>query len=506
MSASTGIEIERKYDVEADAAVPDLVGATAQVVAVEDEGVRELVTVYLDTADLALARRGVVLRRRSGGPDAGWHVKTSGDGRGRVEHRVPLDDVAAAADAELGAPPAELLDPLRGLVRGRAVEAIATLAVRRHARTLRDADGRALAEVVDDHVTATPRRGEPSAWREWEVELAPGSDDDALLDAVEERLLAAGAVVSGSVAKVARALGATVPASRDGASAALKPKSRLDRFASSTVDALVSRLIALDESVRRGEDDAVHQLRTTARRLRSLLGAVAPAYDAETIDALQDGLRELGRSLGDARDAEVRRERLTAAVADEPEGPAVEHLLRLAADHEETAREAAVAALDGDEYFALLDALEALTPRAGEQHPRAAKALRERMRREHRRVRRAAIRFDEAPGPASSSEALHDARKAAKRLRYVIEAARALPGFGGAGLARRAETVQDALGEHLDAVAAAAAIVEAVPLAQRLEPAGLFSLGRAHAQEERRAADALDAGLLALWELFDREP
>lgn len=506
MSASTGIEIERKYDVEEAAALPDLVGVTPAVAAVEDEGVRELVTVYLDTADFALARRGVVLRRRTGGPDAGWHVKTSGDGRGRVEHRLPLDDAGASADAELGAPPAELLDPLRGLVRGRAVEAIATLAVLRRALLLRDADGGLLAEVVDDHVTATPRHGEPSSWREWEVELAPGSEDDALLDAVEERVLAAGASVSGSVAKVARALGAAVPASRQGASAALGAKARLDRFAAGGVGALVARLVALDESVRRGETDAVHQLRTTARRLRSLLGAVAPAYDAESVDALRDGLRDLGRALSGARDAEVLRERLTAAVAEEPEGPAVEHLLRLAADREETTREAAVAALDGDEYFALLDALEALTPRDDVEHPRAKEALRERMRREHRRVRRAAVRYDDAPGPASSREALHDARKAAKRLRYVVEAARGLPGFGASGHARRAEAVQDLFGEHLDALTATAAIAEAVPLAAQLEPAGVFSLGRAHAQEERRAADALDAGLLALWELFDREP
>ncbi|MGT2464242.1 CYTH domain-containing protein [Sinomonas atrocyanea] len=44
---------------------------------------------YFDTADLALAAHGMTLRRRTGGTDAGWHLKIAlGPGR-REEVRDP---------------------------------------------------------------------------------------------------------------------------------------------------------------------------------------------------------------------------------------------------------------------------------------------------------------------------------------------------------------------------------------------------------------------------------
>ena len=68
------VEIERKYDVAADAAVPPLAGV-GPVAGVDEPVTVQLEAVYHDTADLALARRGVTLRRRVGGQDSGWHLK-----------------------------------------------------------------------------------------------------------------------------------------------------------------------------------------------------------------------------------------------------------------------------------------------------------------------------------------------------------------------------------------------------------------------------------------------
>ena len=56
---------------------------------------------YLDTLDLALLRGRHTLRRRTGGSDAGWHLKTPGDGSGRVEHRLPLGRSASIVPSEL---------------------------------------------------------------------------------------------------------------------------------------------------------------------------------------------------------------------------------------------------------------------------------------------------------------------------------------------------------------------------------------------------------------------
>ena len=51
--------------------------------------VHELEATYFDTADLALAKAGISLRRRTGGADAGWHLKLPMK-EGRFEVHEPL--------------------------------------------------------------------------------------------------------------------------------------------------------------------------------------------------------------------------------------------------------------------------------------------------------------------------------------------------------------------------------------------------------------------------------
>ena len=80
-------EIEDKYDLDASTVLPDLLSLKGvRSVATEEQ---ELVAAYFDTAGLALAQAGVVLRRRTGGADPGWHLKLPMDGA-RLEITVPL--------------------------------------------------------------------------------------------------------------------------------------------------------------------------------------------------------------------------------------------------------------------------------------------------------------------------------------------------------------------------------------------------------------------------------
>ena len=85
-------EIERKYDASpagtaALDAVESMIGVPG-VAAVTRQDPQILDAVYYDTADLRLIRAGVTLRRRTGGDDAGWHLKLpAGAGtRGRDTH------------------------------------------------------------------------------------------------------------------------------------------------------------------------------------------------------------------------------------------------------------------------------------------------------------------------------------------------------------------------------------------------------------------------------------
>jgi hypothetical protein len=202
MAHSSHLEIERKYDVDAGAVVPELVGI-GPIAVVEGPETIELDARYFDTASLRLATRRIALRRRSGGDDEGWHIKSDGD-EGRTELRWPLegDDV-----------PEEIRQHLSDIVGDEELVPIARVLNERIARRLLDAAGYPIAEIVDDHVRSEDLRGGGrSGWREWEVELLAAAPDTrkartALLDEIELRVFEAGAQPAASASKLARALG-----------------------------------------------------------------------------------------------------------------------------------------------------------------------------------------------------------------------------------------------------------------------------------------------------------
>jgi len=167
--------------------------------------VRELDARYLDSADLALSRAEYALRRRSGGPDAGWHIKGPRVGDARVELHWPLGD---GGPDDIVVPPA-ILEELARLTPG-PLSLLARIRNSRTAYALCDSDGRLVAEFVDDRVTATDERtGVERRWREWELELGPAAPGDpaAFFAAAEAAVQAAGGRAAASASKLARALG-----------------------------------------------------------------------------------------------------------------------------------------------------------------------------------------------------------------------------------------------------------------------------------------------------------
>ena len=203
------VEIERKYDVDDEARMPSLVGV-ARVASADAPDAFDLDATYFDTPELTLANARVAVRRRLGGHDAGWHIKWPPLAEGRREQQFEPGEGEAIPDEVRAA-----LDELVGDAR---LVPIARIRNHRIATVLRDSAGEPLIELADDHVVATDLREGPTGgterrWQEWEVELLPGgsageaSDRAALLDAVEERLVAAGAQPPSSGSKLARALG-----------------------------------------------------------------------------------------------------------------------------------------------------------------------------------------------------------------------------------------------------------------------------------------------------------
>ena len=86
-SSSTHVELERKFDVPEACVTPSFDGLAA-IARVDRPPTQTLEAVYHDTADLALFRWGITLRRREGGHDEGWHMKlpvAGADGSSRDE-------------------------------------------------------------------------------------------------------------------------------------------------------------------------------------------------------------------------------------------------------------------------------------------------------------------------------------------------------------------------------------------------------------------------------------
>lgn len=263
-------------------------------------------------------------------------------------------------------------------------------------------------------------------------------------------------------------------------------------------------LLSHDAAVRADEPDAVHQMRSTSRRLRGLLRSNRRILDRERTDPVAEELRWLTRVLGDTRDHEV----LAARLHDQARAltaPADKALVRRIAAQEARrhaeAHRAAVAELDSPRYHALLDALEKLRAVPPLRHRRAAVPAAEHLSRaaahDQRRLaaRMAAVR--KAPHGTERDQALHNARKAARRARHTAETALPYGGRRAARFRKRTKALQQILGDHQDAVMARAAL-PGLSAEARAEGADTFGYGRLHARQET-LAHAARTRLPAAW-------
>ncbi|MFJ8195604.1 CHAD domain-containing protein [Streptomyces sp. NPDC096152] len=480
--ADTKREIERKYESD-ESGLPDLTGVGG-VAAVLDKGVAELDAVYYDTADERLAADGLTLRRRTGGSDAGWHLKFPVAPDVRDEIRAPLSDTV----------PDTLAGLLRSRVRGAELLPLVRLRSQRDVRHLVDADGTLLAEASTDAVRADRLTGDGGSaqWTEIEVELADGGDP-RFLDRVEKRLRKAGVRPSASPSKLARALAETAP-DRPPAREETAPVTAGDHVLA-YLRAQRDAVVALDPAVRRDVPDSVHRMRVATRRMRSAFRSYGKILDRTVSDPLGAELKWLAGELGLDRDQEVLTERLTADLdalpAELVSGPVRDRLTAWSRERRGGSRRRLLAVLDGPRHLVLLDALDAVLadpPLRPAAAGKPSKAIATAVRKDFATLARLLDHALELPPGDERDVALHEARKKAKRARYAAEAALPALGDPAAALVRSAKTLQGLLGDHQDSVMARLALRE---LAARAEAAGesAFTYGLLYGREERRAAD-----------------
>jgi CHAD domain-containing protein len=441
--ASRTVELERKFAVPQSGLSPSFEGMSGVVTRVEHLPTQHLEATYFDTERHALAANRITLRRRTGGSDAGWHLKlppaAEGDPEARTEVRAPLGP-------EL---PDELHDMVLAIVRDHPLRPVARISTDRDVTLLHGPDGDPLAEFCDDRVTARrlPGRDDDDGsgdeheqqWREWELELVDGSVKGAakLIDRLTHRLHDAGATPADHASKLAKVLGAVVPA------APAPPDDPVHR----AVAEQVAALLEWDRAVRADADDAVHQMRVTIRQIRSLLQASEEEFGLTDDATILSELRELAAVLGIARDAEVLTERyrdaLDALAPELVRGPVRERLVDGGWHRYKAGLNRSLKAMRSARYFRLLDGLDEVVitgPPPGDQHPHA--TIESGYKRVHKRAKAA----DAAETEHDLDEALHRVRKAAKRLRYVAAAT------GHPKVSTQAKAIQTLLGDHQDSV------------------------------------------------------
>ncbi|MFD7435671.1 CHAD domain-containing protein [Streptomyces sp. NPDC059861] len=490
--ADTKREIERKYESD-DSGLPDLTGV-AGVAAVLDQGVAELDATYYDTVDERLAAASITLRRRTGGSDAGWHLKLPVTTGVRDEIHAPLSDHV----------PSTLGALVRSRVRDDELAPVVRLRSTRDVRHLMDADGQLLAEVSLDAVRAERLTGGggKAEWTEIEVELADDGDP-AFLDKVEKRLRKAGIHPSESPSKLARALAETGGKGRPRKEDRAEPVTAGDHVLA-YVRAQRDVVVELDPAVRRDVEDSVHRMRVATRRMRSTFKSYRKVLDRAVTDPIGAELKWLAGELGAGRDQEVLAERITGVIEELPHdlvaGPVRNRLRAWSKARGGDSRRQIIDVLNGQRYLALLTSLDALLADPPLRAAAAGKPSKVLTKAVNKACDTLAGLVDQALDTSAGHDrdvALHEARKKAKRARYAAEVA--APAFGkpASKLVSSLKDLQSLLGEHQDSVMSRTALKD---LAEQAHAAGenSFTYGLLHAREEQRAAE-VEEELPGVW-------
>ena len=389
---------------------------------------RTLHSVYFDTPDASLAAAGMALRiRRSGrrwiqtfkcggGVDSGLHR--------REEYEAPapggLLNLPALADTPAAAmlSKADFLDHLQPVF------------VTRFRRTTRDVEIHPgeMAEFALDlgEVVAGELR---APINEVEIELRNGNVRHLVEFA--RRLALEVDLRLENVSKAQRGyqlLSRAEVLPLRAATPALHPGMSATDALRAIVESCLTQLQGNEAGVLHSADpEYIHQARVAVRRLRSAFSLFRPLVPREHVSRVMDPVRQLGASLGQARDWDVFASTTLPPVQEAlgPDGTALDGLAVRAASHREEAREHARAALSPRLYTPLLLDVAMLMHeapwQADPQNPSAVPPsigaiapilLRRQWRRVHK-AGRAADRTDDA--------SLHALRIEIKKLRYALE-------------------------------------------------------------------------------------
>lgn len=412
---------------------------------------RRVTTTRLDTVDGRLARAGLRLDLVDG---ARRELVLAGDDV--VEVRIPA---GAAPRFATDLPAGPLRERLAAIADVRALLPVVRVASTRTTATLRDADGRTVvvADVHDrlavvDHddadvpaatVAVHALVGSPRPARRAVDALAALGLDRSPTDTVSAVALAAGIDPAGVVHAATVPLDPAMPAI-DGVRAVLA-------HLADTIEA--NRQGAIDDV----DPEFLHDLRVAVRRTRAVLKHAKRVLPGAVVADGRARFARLGDLTGPARDLDVYLLEWDGYVG--PLGADVARALLPIRERLEARRQAAhadlVGALDSPDGRAVIaDWRRALAGIDGHDPAgdHADRALGRVVARRISAAQRTVVEGGRAIGSDSPATDLHELRKDAKTLRYLIECFGSLvPDRQRRRFVRRLKALQDNLGVHQDA-------------------------------------------------------
>ncbi|NEA34574.1 CHAD domain-containing protein [Streptomyces sp. SID13031] len=238
--------------------------------------------------------------------------------------------------------------------------------------------------------------------------------------------------------------------------------------------------------VERGEDDAIHQVRVSCRRLRSDLKLFRKVLAGEWSGELRDELAWLANSCGEARDLEVIAELVRDGVTSEDDPDHVGTILGTLTIGLERAGARSAEVVTGERTALLVANLKAVAA-APELNEKASKSCAEVLPKLLTAAQRKFSESADLLKPWTPDDDWHEVRLLAKRVRYAADTTASVLGDEAREAAVQAAKFQELLGQHQDHCAAADALTALAKEAAAQSDAELsFTLGRL--TERHRAA------------------
>lgn len=420
----------------------------------------KLHSIYFDTPDFALMRRGIALRLRRVGYHWVQTLKAEARAVGAMSSRPEWEiAVAGGADPDFAVLPREALDLLKGIDLTRVAPTFVTEFQRTAWHIVQSDHAVELALDIGEIQAGEARQ----AICEIEIELKSG-EPDVLFDLASQLLSSAALFVeSRSKAERGYALcGATTPAPVKTLRPDIHAKQSAAEVWQALMQAALMQLVANVPGVlERAQDiEYLHQLRIALRRLRTGLALARGTKSTKTQDSNTATLREAMRNLNPARDWDVflheTLPKTLTALGETVPRVSINNASRNAADVYELFRESATSSrLMAQDYLRdatftalVLDLGRELLPNQATDTKGisarrwAADILEKRWLMLRKRCRRFA---------RLSPEERHMARIAAKKLRYAADALTPLYGKRGGRFIAALADLQNALGRANDA-------------------------------------------------------